>query len=144
MLFNNISLVEILSILFGGGVGALCMQIYTARSQKNQMNADVENTLADVARKRQDNQQDAFDTVYQQLNQCMKDYTDISEEYREHREKMRKYEESVQQTIREKCIELSELKARITYFKGIRCYDTLCPKRLLEPPAGSVIREDTE
>lgn len=124
------AITDILSLLFGGGIGAVLMQLYTARVNKSKLIAETEDTMTEVARKKQDNLQDAFDTMYQELNQCMKDYTAISEEYREHREKMRKYEESVQEQIRNKCVELAELKSKITYLKGIRCYNTLCVHRV--------------
>ena len=127
-------LTDVLSLLFGGGIGAVLMQLYTAKVNKSKLIAETEDTLTEVARKKQDNLQDAFDTMYQELNQCMKDYTTISEEYREHREKMRKYEESVQEQIHDKCIELAELKSKITYLKGIRCYNTTCPHRVRTNP----------
>lgn len=128
------ALTDVLSLLFGGGIGAVLMQLYTAKVNKSKLIAETEDTLTEVARKKQDNLQDAFDTMYQELNQCMKDYTTISEEYREHREKMRKYEESVQEQIHDKCIELAELKSKITYLKGIRCYNTTCPHRVRTNP----------
>lgn len=128
------TITDILSLLFGGGVGAVLMQLYTAKVHKGKLVAETEDTLTEVARKKQDNLQDAFDTMYQELNQCMKDYTAISEEYREHREKMRKYEESVQEQIHNKCVELAELKSKITYLKGIRCYNTICPHRVRTNP----------
>lgn len=124
------AITDILSLLFGGGIGAVLMQLYTAKVNKSKLVAETEDTIAEVARKKQNNLQDAFDTMYQELNQCMKDYTTISEEYREHREKMRRYEESVQEQIHSKCVELAELKSKITYLKGIRCYNTLCPHRI--------------
>lgn len=133
MIFNEIT-IQILSLLFGGGIGASIMQLYTAKATKQKLAAEVQDTLIDVERKKQDNMQDAFDTMYQELNQCMKDYTSISAEYREHREKMRQYEDSVQEQIRNKCVELAELKSKVTYLMGIRCYDTLCPKRVLVNP----------
>lgn len=128
------AIIDVLSLLFGGGIGAVLMQLYTAKVNKSKLVAETEDTLTEVARKKQDNLQDAFDTMYQELNQCMKDYTAISEEYREHREKMRKYEESVQKQIHDKCIELAELKSKITYLKGIRCYNTTCLSRIRTNP----------
>jgi len=121
---------EIASLLFGGGIGAIVTQIYMANANKKKIQAETASTLEDINRKRLDAKQDAFDTMYQQLNQCMKDYSAISEEYRDHREKMRKYEDSIQEQIRLKCEELADLKSQITYLKGIRCYDTLCPWRI--------------
>lgn len=134
MHFDLNSLIEIISLLFGGGIGAAIMQLYTAKVNKNKLAAEAEDTMTEVARKKQDALQDAFDTMYQELNQCLKDYTAISEEYREHREKMRKYEESVQEQIHTKCVELAELKSKVTYLKGIRCYNTLCPHRIKTNP----------
>lgn len=121
---------DAVGFLLGGGAGAALMQLYTAKLNKKQLAANVEDTLADVSRKKQDNLQDAFDTMYQQLSQCMRDYTSLSEEYREHREKMRVYEESVQEQIHDKCIKLAELRSKVTYLKGIRCYNTTCPNRV--------------
>lgn len=125
---------QFLGLLFGGGIGAGIMQLYTAKANKQKLAAEAQGAQAETERKRQDNMQDAFDTMYQELNQCMKDYSAISEEYREHREKMRKYEESIQEQIRSKCVELAELKSKVTYLKGIRCYNTLCPNRIRTNP----------
>lgn len=127
-------IVKILSILFSGGIGALLMQLYTAKVNKKKLAAEAEEAAASASRKKQDNRQDAFETMYQQLNKCIADYTAISEEYRKHREKMRKYEEAVQAQIHDKCVELAAMKAKITYLKGIRCYNTLCPNRIRENP----------
>lgn len=127
-------ILQLLSLLFGGGVGAGIMQLYTAKINKQKLAVEVQDALTEIERKKQDNMQDAFDTVYQELNKCLTDYTAISQEYREHREKMRKYEESVQEQIHAKCVELAELKSKITYLKGIRCYDTLCPHRISVNP----------
>lgn len=128
------TITDILSLLFGGSIGAVLMQLYTAKVNKRKLVAEAEDALTDVARKKQDNLHDAFDSMYQELNQCMKDYTAISEEYREHREKMRKYEESVQAQIHDKCVELAELKSKVAYLKGIRCYNTTCAYRILTNP----------
>ena len=131
---------EIIGIVAGGGIGALGMQLYTARVNKQKLAKEVEDAHVDIERKRQDNKQDAFDTMYQELSKCMEDYTTLSDNYRAHREKARQYEESVQEQIREKCNELAAMKAKIIYLKGIRCYDTLCPKRIKNNPDKGVMK----
>lgn len=130
----NETAIQFFSLIFGGSIGAGLMQLYTARVNKQKLAAELQGALVETERKKQDNKQDAFDTMYKELNQCMKDYSAISKEYREHREEMRKYEEAVQKQIHTKCIELAELKSKLTYFKGIRCYDTLCQHRIRIDP----------
>lgn len=115
------------------------MQLYTAKENKRKIAAEVADAHAEIERKKQDTKQDAFDTMYQELNKCMEDYTTLSEKYREHREKTRKYEESVQEQIRDKCSELATMKAKIIYLKGLRCYNTLCPNRVRTNPDDSAI-----
>lgn len=148
----NETAIQLFSLIFGGSVGAGLMQLYTAKVNKQKLAAELQDALVETERKKQDNRQDAFDTMYQELNQCMKDYSAISKEYREHREEMRKQEEAIQKQIQAKCIELAELKSKLTYFKGIRCYDTLCKHRIrLDPDEttrekgeDSVSQESTE
>ncbi len=127
-------LTDVISLLFGGGVGVAAMQIYTARVNKKKLSAEAEDAQVDVDHKKLTTKYDAFDTLYQQLNKCISDYAAISEEYREHREKTRKYEESVQEQIHNKCLELATLKSKVTYLKGIRCYDFTCKNRIKTNP----------
>lgn len=127
-------IVELIGVIIGGGLGALIMQLYTARENKKKIVAEIEESQAETDRKKQDTKQDAFDTMYIELNKCMADYTALSEEYREHRERVRKYEDSMQEQIHEKCIELAQMKAKLTYLKGIRCYNIDCPNRIKVNP----------
>lgn len=127
-------LTDIAGVVVGGGLGAFCMQLYTARTEKKRKEMEVEEACTDIEKKKQDNKHDAFETVYRELNKCLEDYNTLSENYREHREKTRKYEEAVQEQIREKCNELAALKSKIIYLKGIRCYNTLCPNRIKVNP----------
>lgn len=127
---NTDLVISILSILFGGGLGAFFNQVYTAKVNKRKMKFEADEASVSVQQKKQDLKQDAYETVYQQLNKCLADYAAMAEEYREHREKTRKYEESVQQQIHEKCVELASLKSKVTYLQGLCCYDTLCPNRV--------------
>lgn len=121
------------------------MQLYTARTEKKRKEMEVEEACTDIERKKQDNKQDAFETLYGELNKCLEDYTQLSESYREHREKTRKYEEAVQDQIRTKCNELAAMKSKIIYLKGIRCYNTLCPNRVrTNPDKGTVQNPDDE
>lgn len=131
---NTDLVISILSILFGGGLGAFFNQVYTAKVNKRKMKFEADEASVSVEQKKQDLKQDAYDTVYQQLTKCLADYAAISEEYREHIEKTRKYEESVQQQIHEKCVELASLKSKVTYLQGLCCYDTLCPNRIKTNP----------
>lgn len=136
---------ELIGIIGGGGLGAILMQLYTAKVNKTKLIKEVEDAHVDIERKKQDNHHDAFDSMYQQLNRCMEDYTALSDAYRDHREKSRQYEESVQAQIQEKYNELASLKAKIIYLKGIRCYDTLCPKRIkVNPDKGMSTPDDDD
>lgn len=135
---------EIIGIIAGGGLGAFLMQVYTAKVNKAKLIKEVEDTHVEIERKKQDNHQDAFDSMYQQLNRCMEDYTALSDAYRDHREKSRQYEESVQAQIHEKCNELASMKAKIIYLKGIRCYNTLCQNRIKVNPDKSMKTPDAD
>ena len=130
---------EIISLVCGGGAGAVAMQLYTARVNKRKLEAEAEQAKAEALRKKQENKQDAFDAMYQELNKCLNDYSAIAEEYRSFRDKARKYEEEIQNRINDKCVELASLKSQITYLKGIRCYNTVCPNRIRQ----SDIKEKT-
>lgn len=125
---------ELLGVIFGGGVGALLMQLYTAKANKRKIEVEIEDAVAEAEKKKQDNKHDAFDTIYHQLNTCMKDYTVLLEEYREYRQKTREHEDIIQVKIQQKCEELAAMKSKVTYLKGIRCYDALCKKRIMVNP----------
>lgn len=126
-------IIQILSLLVSGGLGAGIMQLYTARISKQKLVVETTSAEEDVNRKKQDNQQDAFDTMYQQLNKCLFDYTTLSDDYRKFRENAREKEEYFEDKVSKKREELAILKSKIAYLKGIRCYDTLCLKRKLNP-----------
>lgn len=141
MTFNLLT--EVVGLVCGGGLGAFAVQLYNAKINKKKIATEVANTQAEVDKKKLDNKQDAFETLYNQLNKCLSDYTEISEKYREHHERMRKYEEEQQAIIQEKCIELASMKAKITYLMGIRCYNSLCQNRITESP-NKLIEEEID
>lgn len=126
-------IVQIIGLLIGGGLGAGLMQLYTARISKQKLVVETASAEEDVNRKKQDNKQDAFDTMYQQLNKCLLDYTTLSDDYRKFRENAREKEEYFEDKVSKKREELAILKSKVAYLKGIRCYDTLCPRRKLDP-----------
>jgi ribosomal protein L16 Arg81 hydroxylase len=128
MEWNIIS--DLLTLVLSGGLGALIMQFYMAKVNKRKAQAEAEAAKVDAEQKKQDLHQDAFDTMYSELNKCMADYTTLSEEYREYRNKAREHEEVFQAKVASKCEELASLKSQINYLKGLRCYNTLCPSRI--------------
>lgn len=115
------------------------MQLYNASVNKKKLKAEAAAAQADAEKKNLENKQDAFDSLYQQLNKCMSDYTAISEEYRQYVEKARKKEESIQEQIHQKCMELADMKSQITYLKGIRCYNMTCEYRVRANPDKSFV-----
>lgn len=125
---------EIISLVVGGGVGAFVMQIYTAKVNKKKLEAEAAAAAIEAKQKQQDMKQDAFDTMYQELNKCMVDYSAIAEEYRKYRDIAREKEENFQAKVQTKCEELAVLKSKINYLKGLRCYNTLCPNRIRTNP----------
>lgn len=58
-------IIQIIGLLIGGGLGAGLMQLYTARISKQKLVVETASAEEDVNRKKQDNKQDAFDTMYQ-------------------------------------------------------------------------------
>lgn len=132
MIWNHLA--ELISLVVGGGLGALILQIYTAKANKRKIEVEVQNALLETKQKEQAIQKDAFNSMYQELNTCIKDYSAIAEEYREYREGARKREADFQARIQTKCEELARIKARMNYLEGLKCYDTTCPKRIKISP----------
>lgn len=58
-------IIQIIGLLISGGLGAGLMQLYTARISKQKLVVETASAEEDVNRKKQDNKQDAFDTMYQ-------------------------------------------------------------------------------
>lgn len=117
----------ILSVLVTllGGVNIFQFLFWRATKKKYEAEAS---TAATAARHSQiDLQQDQFDYVNTQLSKIQKEYYELAATYRE---TMTKH----LQEIDAKCNEIAELKSKLVYFKGLRCYSSDCPSRVKDSP----------
>ena len=76
------------------------------------------------------NDKDKFESMYVQITKMMKDYNELSDDYRSYRQGAIVKERNFQKKIDDKCQELAVLKSQVQYLKGLRCYNTTCPNRI--------------
>lgn len=117
----------ILSVLLAllGGVNIFQFLFLRATKKKYEAEARAAETAAEHGRV--DLQQDQYDYVNSQLSKIQQEYYDLAAKYRE---TMTNH----LQEIDNKCNEIAELKSKLTYFKGLRCYCSDCDKRVRESP----------
>lgn len=128
-------ILEILGFLTGGaGLNYLFLWKTNRLKAKN----EADDIGADVATKTFAMQKDQSEYLIEKLTQYQKDYYTLEDA---HRERMRKFQEELtlsqrefSEIINKKCEELAVLRSKVTYLKGIRCYNTICQKRIRVNP----------
>ncbi len=108
-----------------GGVNIL--QLFFYRSTKKRYEAEAEKVKTAADHDRLDLHQDQYDYVNAQLTKIQQEYYDLAGRYRETMT-------AHLLEIDSKCNEIAELKSKLTYFKGLRCYRSDCPTRTQESP----------
>lgn len=119
-----------LSLIGGGGIGAAITYIGTYKSKRQ-----LEKELAKQAEITTENQhgvmeRDRFESMYEQLTKMAKDYSELSDQFREYRKTARAIEDQFDEKLRTKTSEIAYMKDEINYLKRLRCYDLECPKRI--------------
>lgn len=114
----------ILSILLGG---VNIFQLIFLRTTKKRYEAEAKKADAEAEQMRTDLHQDQYDYVNEQLSKIQQEYYSLAAKYRE---TMTKHLTEIDQ----KCNEIAELKSKLIYFKGLRCYCSDCEKRVKESP----------
>lgn len=117
----------ILSILVALLGGVNIFQFLFLRSTKKKYEAEAEKVKTAADHDKLDLHQDQYDYVNAQLTKIQQEYYDLASRYRE----------TMTAHLLEidgKCNEIAELKSKLTYFKGLRCYRSDCPTRTQESP----------
>lgn len=108
-----------------GGLNIFQFIFFRATKQKYEAEAQKEKTEAEHGRI--DLQQDQYDYVNAQLTKIQEEYYTLADRYRS----------TMSQHLKEidgKCNEIAQLKSKLSYFKGLRCYRSACANRLWENP----------
>lgn len=113
-------IVDIIMALLGG------LNIYQFvfwRIQRDKYRAEADSVQTEARQKRTDLMQDQYDYVFSQLGK-------LQNEYMELQEKVRREANEHSDVIMAKCNEIAELKSKVVYYKGLRCYRSDCGIRL--------------
>lgn len=117
----------ILTVLTTLLAGCNILQFIFFKATKKKYEAEAIQADTAAQHERVDLQQDQYDYVNGQLSRIQAEYYDLAEKYRS----------SMTDHLKEidtKCNEIAELKSKLVYFKGLRCYVSDCPKRIKESP----------
>lgn len=127
-----------LAVIGSGGIGAVITYICTFKSKKKQIEAEAESSMVYVEQKKTDLKQDQYDYLQKTCDKYIKDYHELEGDFRkqisELREQMDKIMLEKSQAISAKCNEIATLKSKVTYLKGIRCYNFTCKHRIMTNP----------
>lgn len=123
-----------LAIISSGGLGAAITYIFTFKAKKLQAEAEAESTEIEVEHKKQDLKQDQYDFLQKTCDKYIKDYHILENDFRKQlqvlRDEIDKISLEKSKAISDKCTEIAELKSKVTYLKGICCYNFTCQHRI--------------
>ena len=131
-----------LAIISSGSLGAAITYILTFKSKRLQAMAEAESTEVEVEHKKQDLKQDQYDFLQKTCDKYIKDYHTLENDFRKQlqalRDEIDKLSLEKSKAISDKCNEIAELKSKVTYLKGIRCYNFTCQHRIKNNPENDV------
>lgn len=131
-----------LAIISSGGLGAAITYVLTFKSKRMQAMAEAESTELEVEHKKQDLKQDQYDFLQKTCDKYIKDYHTLENDFRKQlqalRDEIDKLSLEKSKAISDKCNEIAELKSKVTYLKGIRCYNFTCQHRIKNNPENNV------
>lgn len=117
----------ILGIIATSLGGLNIFQIIYYKTQRDKLQAEADGATVEAKKKDIDLQQDQYDYLLSKLSKYQEDYfalfDKIQNEARIHSE-----------VINTKCNEIAELKSKIVYYKGLRCYKSDCSTRIGQNP----------
>ena len=123
-----------LAIISSGGLGAAITYIFTFKAKKLQAEAEAESTEIEVEHKKQDLKQDQYDFLQKTCDKYIKDYHILENDFRKQlqvlRDEIDKVSLEKSKAISDKCTKIAELKSKVTYLKGICCYNFTCQHRI--------------
>lgn len=127
-----------LAIISSGGLGAAITYIFTFKAKKLQAEAEAESTEIEVEHRKQDLKQDQYDFLQKTCDKYIKDYHTLENDFRKQlqvlRDEIDKVSLEKSKAISDKCTEIAELKSKVTYLKGICCYNFTCQHRIKTNP----------
>ena len=122
-----------LAIISSGSLGAAITYVLTFKSKRIQAMAEAESTEVEVEHKKQDLKQDQYDFLQKTCDKYIKDYHTLENDFRKQlqtlRDEIDKISLEKSKAISDKCNEIAELKSKVTFLKGIRCYNFTCQNR---------------
>lgn len=131
-----------LAIISSGSLGAAITYVLTFKSKRMQAMAEAESTELEVEHKKQDLKQDQYDFLQKTCDKYIKDYHTLENDFRKQlqtlRDEIDKISLEKSKAISDKCNEIAELKSKVTYLKGIRCYNFTCQHRIKNNPENNV------
>ena len=95
------------------------------RKTKRRVEAKTKSSEIETQQKAVDLAQDQYDYVLQQLTKYQAEYFSLLDRVQS---SARTHTEEIEQ----KCNEIAELKSKVAYFRGIRCYRCDCGQRIRE------------
>ena len=123
-----------LAIISSGSLGAAITYVLTFKSKRLQAMAEAESTEVEVEHKKQDLKQDQYDFLQKTCDKYIKDYhtleNDFSKQLQTLRDEIDKISLEKSKAISDKCNEIAELKSKVTFLQGIRCYNFTCQNRI--------------
>lgn len=131
----------LLWVLGGGSLGATITYIFTFKSKNRIAQQEANMSEVKVEQERLELKNDQYEYLQKVLDKYIKDYHDLEVYFRNRMRELRDNMNNIilenTKAISDKCNEIAALKAQITYLKGLRCYDSLCPKRIKQNPEKS-------
>lgn len=122
----------ILGVIASLLAGTNIYQLICYRSMKEKIGAEAKAASVEATHKEIDLHQDQYDYLLNKLSEFQRQYFDMSSrlqtEMQQHLE-----------VINSKCNELAELKSKLVYFKGLRCYKSDCSLRIRVNPEDKVV-----
>ena len=123
-----------LAIISSGSLGAAITYVLTFKSKRIQAMAEAESTEVEVEHKKQDLKQDQYDFLQKTCDKYIKDYHTLENDFRKQlqtlRDEIDKISLEKSKVISDKCSEIAELKSKVTFLQGIRCYNFTCQNRI--------------
>lgn len=124
----------VLGIIAGACGGLNIFQFIFWRLKKQTMVAEANSASTDAEQKKIDLQQDQYDYLLSKLTQYQEEYFQLGERMKEeskkHADDISASNQRFMTVVGEKCNEIAELKSKLIYFKGLRCYRSDCSQRI--------------
>lgn len=118
-------------------VGTNIYQLMENRSMRQKIKAEAKSAAVDAEHKEIDLHQDQYDYLLTKLSEFQNQYFELSS-------KLQQETQRHLEAINKKCNELAELKSKLVYFKGLRCYRSDCSKRIRINPDDKNLQEKKE